>query len=386
MSRNIFFRMFPLPAGLNPQTVGIDISDRSLKFFELRDQKSQLQAGHFGEIELVPGIVEGGRIILSEELIKILKELAQKNNFSRAVVSLPEDRAYTIQLRLPLMKLSELRQSIEFQLEDYIPLPLPSIVFDYQILIPPTKKNPWYEVAVSIMPRETVDNYTSVLMAAGIIPLAFEIEAQAMSRSLLASNSQETCLIVDIGKVHTGFFVANSSAVFFASITSNISGDQINSNIARELKISEVEAEKLKNEIGLNCQNSNQPLFFASIPMITSIKDEIIQRFDYWQDRNELGMVRGKIDRIILCGGQASLPGLIDFLQSYFEVPVELGNPWRNIYSLETRVPDLSLMESLRYSTAIGLSLRLFEEIINKPKSPVSNLSGSKLKSWFKIS
>lgn len=364
MFRNLFFRMFPLPHGLNANAVGIDISDRSLKFFELLDRKGQLVAGHFGEIELPPGVVEGGRIILREELIKILKDLAQQNKFSQVAVSLPEDRAYTIQLRLPAMKVSELRQSIEFQLEDYVPLPLPSIVFDYQIMTRPTKKNPWYEVAVSIMPRETVDNYAEVLNLAGLTPLAFEIEAQAMSRSLLARNSLETALIVDIGKVHTGFFVANSQAVFFASITSNIGGDQINTNIARELKISEAEAEKLKNELGLNCQSSNQALFFASIPMITSIKDEIIQRFDYWQTRSELGENQGKINRIILCGGQASLPGLVDFLQSYFEVPVELGNPWRNIYPTSSLVPDLPLMESLRYSTALGLSSRLFEEII----------------------
>lgn len=364
MSRHLFFKMFPLPRGLNPSAVGIDISDRSLKFFELVDKSGQIRAGRFGEIELPAGVVEGGRIIQAAELTLILKDLAEKNGFQRVVASLPEDQAYTIQLRLPGMKPSELRQSIEFQLEDYVPLPLPSLVFDYQIMSRPTKKNPWFEVAVSIMSRESVGNYLNVFVSAGLEPVAFEIEALAMSRSLLARASQETCLIVDIGRVHTGFFVANSQAVFFASITSNIGGDQINANIARELKITEVEAEKLKNDIGLNCQNSNQPLFFASIPMITSIKDEIIQRFDYWQTRNELGVLRGKISRIILCGGQASLPGLVDFLQSYFEIPVELGNPWRNIYSDQSAVPDLPLAVSLGYSTALGLSLRSFEEII----------------------
>jgi Tfp pilus assembly PilM family ATPase len=157
--------------------------------------------------------------------------------------------------------------------------------------------------------------------------------------------------------------VANSRAVFFASITGNISGDQINSSIARELKISETEAENLKSQVGLNRSANNQPLFFASIPMITSIKDEIFKRFDYWQTRNELGVERGRISRVVLCGGQSSLPGLVDFLQSYFDVPVELGNPWRNFWPSDKGVPDLSQAESLRFSTAIGLSLRSYDEI-----------------------
>ena len=133
--------------------------------------------------------------------------------------------------------------------------------------------------------------------------------------------------------------------------------------VARQLNISIVEAEQKKNELGLNRSDKNKDSFFAVLPTITAIKDEITQRINYWHGREEGAEHQDRITRIVLCGGQSVLPGLVDFLQSYFDLPVEIGNPWKNFYPAELGVPPLELRESLRYATAIGLSLRSFEEI-----------------------
>lgn len=362
MKSNRFFKMFPVPDSLKMAAAGIDISDRSLKFFQLIEKKGKIIDGIGEEIELPAGLIEAGRIIQPDKLRPIIDELAKKYKIYRAIVSLPEDHAYTLQLVLPLMKKSEMRSAIAFQLEEYIPLPPDQVVFDYKI-VSENFDHKTITVVISALPKDIIDEYTKVFTGTKMVPVAFEIEAQAMARSLLPRNSQEVFLIVDIGRVHAGFFIARHDEVLFASIANNIGGDDVNSIISRQLNISIEEAEKTKNEVGLNREDKNQESFFAVMPVITAIKDEINQRCEYWHDREEYNLCEEKISRIILCGGQSSLPGLLDFLQSYFDIPVELGNPWVNFYPAELGVPPLSLKESLRFSTALGLSLRSFEEI-----------------------
>lgn len=362
MKANRFFRMFPVPKFLQMAAAGIDISDRSLKFFQLIEKKGQLIDGWHEEIELPAGIIEGGRIIQADKLRPIINDLSKKYGVTRAIVSLPEDRAYTLQLTLPMMKKSELREAIVFQLEEYVPLPTAEIVFDYKIIEGMGNKNTLM-VAVSAMPKMIISEYVEVFSGTTMVPIAFEIEAQAMARSLLCRSDCEPALVVDIGRVHVGFFIARHGEVLFASIANNIGGDDISAVVSRQMNISIDEAEKIKNEIGLNRSEDNKESFFAAIPVITSIKDEISQRCEYWHNREEYNPRTERIGKIVLCGGQATLPGLLDFFQSYFDIPVELGNPWRNFYPAELGVPTLPLKESLRYATALGLSLRSFEEI-----------------------
>jgi type IV pilus assembly protein PilM len=362
MKQNRFFKMFPVPKFLQMAAAGIDISDRSLKFFQLIEKKGNLTDYFKEEIELPAGIVEGGRIIQPEKIKPIIATLAQKYNSSRAIVSLPEDRAYTLQLVLPMMKKKEIRSAITFMLEEHVPLSPDKIVFDYCVLNESRKKNTLL-VVVSVLPRDIIEEYVEVFSKTPITPIAFEIEAQAMARSLLSRNNREVSLIVDIGRVHVGFFIARHSEVLFASIANNIGGDDISAIISRQLNISIEEAEKTKNEVGLNREEANKESFFAILPVVTAIKDEINQRCEYWRNREDYNSTDERISRIVLCGGQATLPGLLDLLQSYFDIPVELGNPWNNFYPTKLGVPELSLKESLRFSTALGLSLRSFEEI-----------------------
>ncbi|HEY4480488.1 MAG TPA: hypothetical protein VI821_00130, partial [Candidatus Paceibacterota bacterium] len=92
MKANRFLKMFPVPKSLQMASAGIDISDRSLKFFQLIEKNGQLIDSQHEEIVLPAGIIEGGRIIQIDKLKPIISNLAKKYRVARAIVSLPEDR------------------------------------------------------------------------------------------------------------------------------------------------------------------------------------------------------------------------------------------------------------------------------------------------------
>ncbi len=363
MKSSLFFQLFPVPKNLQWPAFGLDISDRSIKYASLKEEASLLKLESFGEVPIPAGLIEGGKILNLPELKNLLKDLSIKTGANRVVVSLPEDRAYNLRLSLPPMKQSELRQSIEFQLEENVPLPVSEVVFDYQV-VAKDKKTKGIEVVVSALPKEIVNNYLEVLENSSLKPIAFEIEAQAMARSLVPRQTRGCYLIVDIGKIHTGFSVVDKNCAHYTSIINNISGEAITKNIQKELAWSYTDAERAKNELGLSRLPKDKNLFYAIVPMASALKDEIEKRYLYWNGRHER-TIEEKIRGIILCGGQAGLPGLADYLQAYLDVPIKLGNPWINICH-SNNVPPLSLAESLRYATALGLAMRPWDKYLTK--------------------
>jgi Tfp pilus assembly PilM family ATPase len=67
-----------------------------------------------------------------------------------------------------------------------------------------------------------------------------------------------------------------------------------------------------------------------------------------------------EVERIILAGGGAKLPGLLQYFQNYFKKEVEIANPFKKIYFppiLEETLNEIGPS----FSIAVGLALRAFE-------------------------
>jgi len=72
MYRNLFYKAFPPPKFLSMPAVGVDISDSSIHFVELKSGKNGLVVSDFGEKEIATGVIEGGEIKNPKKLIEIL--------------------------------------------------------------------------------------------------------------------------------------------------------------------------------------------------------------------------------------------------------------------------------------------------------------------------
>lgn len=367
MRRDSLLSLFPAPNYLVEPNVGLDISDQSVKFIELLPESGRVSIGRFGEEDIPPGVVEAGKIKKPDELSKILSTLREKYNISRAVVSLPEEQAYTIRVRLPFMMEDEIRDSLDLQLVELVPIPAASAVVDYDVYKRPVDERGSYDLSVSVVPREMVESYSGVLVAASLKPLALEIEAQALARAFIPKGSEEVVMIVDIGKTRTSISINAGQMVLYTSTISNIGGDNITHSIEKNLKVKYEEAEQMKIEKGILRSSDSHDLFYSLIPVISSLKDEMMKVIAYWRDHHDEGEIEmnKKIDRIILCGGQSSLPGLDQYISINLELPAKVGNPWTNVLDFSDSVPVMDFRNSLRYSTAVGLALRTIMPIVS---------------------
>lgn len=350
---NILSRLFPTPPFITLPTVGLDFSDATMRFVSLSMVPHGLVPKRFAEMAIPEGCMKGGRIIDNDKFIAFLREVQTKHKLKYVRVSIPESQVYSFTLSLDPDAKTNIRESIEFSIEDNIPLKAIETVFDYHVLSHTEKALTVQVVAIS----ETVAlNYFNAFSAAGIYPVSFELEGQAITRAVLDPADTGSCMIVDFGAHRTGItIVTNQTAMVTATL--DFGGKMLAQNLAKELAVSLEEAESLKRQYGLSMAGEQKNIFSILVSGISVLKDEINRRYIYWQDRkNQIGSFPS-IDTVYLCGGHSNMPGLEEYLSSTLKLKVVQVNPWKNCFSLDEVIPEMSYEASMSYVTAVGLAL-----------------------------
>ena len=196
---------FPPPRFLEMPAVGIDISDFSVKFAELKKTNDGMVLRKYGGSKIPPGIVVSGSIVKANELRDILSSLKDKYELGLVRASLPEEKGYMFATRIPKMKDDDIKGALEFKLEENVPISPSEVIFDYDVVDTADKSvGDLVDVVVSVFPRKEVQNYTRLLQDAGLTPLSLEIEAQATARAIVPHKDTGTYLVVDFGRSRSG--------------------------------------------------------------------------------------------------------------------------------------------------------------------------------------
>jgi Tfp pilus assembly PilM family ATPase len=78
----------------------------------------------------------------------------------------------------------------------------------------------------------------------------------------------------------------------------------------------------------------------------------------YWHahgEKKEKGTV--KIGKIVLCGEGANREGVKEYIFGNVGIPTEIVDVWKNAFSFDKYVPDISREDSLGFAAAVGLAL-----------------------------
>ncbi len=344
---------------LKPEAFGLDVSDLSLKIIKLKKKDGFLGLASFGEVFIKSGIIEQGIIKDEKALAENIKEAlnkvrGEKLNTKYVIASLPEEKSFLQVIQMPKMTEGELQKAVQFEAENYVPLPIDKVYLDFQIVQPVVDHLDHLDVLIAAFPKKTVDSYFSVFRLAGLKPVAFEIESQAISRALIKGGlSPEPLLLIDLGACRTSVIIFSGYSLRFTT-TLPISSGKVTELISRKLKNDFKKAEEVKIKKGISAPGIN--------PILNELVEQIEKYLEYHQTHSaheHLPRDGKKIEKIILCGGGANLKGLPDFLSQKLKIQVSLGNPWQNILPQPLKeVPELPFSESLKYTTALGLALR----------------------------
>jgi cell division protein FtsA len=172
-------------------------------------------------------------------------------------------------------------------------------------------------------------------------------------------------------------------------------GDAVTADLVKGLGIPWAEAQKAKEFYATAIAGMVDPQETVEMPgpaphQIRQVARELIAHVAEQRLDELLGIVRhdlqeeGVIDRlgagIVLTGGAATMPGMVELAQQVFPVPVRLGVPGEGLAGLADSVGRP------RFATAVGLALHGLERFVETGEGASTVGSGvlTKVGSWLK--
>ena len=189
------------------------------------------------------------------------------------------------------------------------------------------------------------------------------LQPLASSVSVLTEDEKELgTVLIDIGGGTTDIAIFSQGAIRHTAIIP-IAGDQITNDIAMALRTPTVDAEDLKIRFGIAKQAMADPAEMIEVPGVgdreaRSISRQALSAVIEPRVEELLSLVRQVImdsgmehmvsSGVVLTGGTALMPGVVELAEEVFGKPARVGIP-------EYRGHLHEVLRSPRYSTGIGL-------------------------------
>lgn len=335
---------------------GLDIGSSLVKIAQVEKSGKDLTLSHFGWVANPLGVVDYGNEVeqkkLAEEVKKLVKESGVEGR--QVVVSLPESQIYTRILEMPVLSQTELASAINWEAEQYIPVPIADVNLSWEILDKPkgalgSKKMLVFLVAA---PKKLIDNQVRFLEIVGLEPVAVETSSVALTRMI--PEQENVLMIMQIGWKTSSLVIVDKGILVF-TYSLNTASEALTRSIVQELKLDFYQAEEYRRSYGFEKEALEGKVALAMKLVFDELGAEAKRAIEFYRSKSE-----GKIvSRIMLSGGGVLTPGLSSQLAEYLGSEVAPLNPLAQlVVSKEKGWPKELLSISPLMSEVIGLAMR----------------------------
>lgn len=345
--------------GRTKSLVGLDIGSSAVKAVELRRVSSGYRVVSMGSEPLPPDCIVDGAIIDGGVVSDVIRQLFDSNGIKtkEVVASLSGNAVIVKKIALPLMSDEELRESIYWEAEQYIPFDIQDVNLDYQVLQADSgvESNGTMDVLLVAAKKEKIADYTGVISQAGRIPVVVDVDAFALQNVFEANYGVDrvrVVVLINAGASAININIIEAGQSLFTRDIS-IGGNAYTEALQRDLNLSFEDADLLKRGV---------PVEGATIedadPIVQTVTGnlllEIEKTFDFF--KSTAGTER--IDQLVVCGGAAGIEGFEPALATRFDLPVSNLDPFRQI-EIDTKKITEERRHELAPTTAVAVGLAL---------------------------
>src|ERR1700716_4072217 len=344
--------------GKQKALVGLDIGSSSIKAVELKSTKQGYELVSFGLENLAQDTVVDGAIMDAPLVAGAISNIfdTQKVKTKNVATAVSGHSVIVKRVSLPTMTEEELYDRIQSEASQHIPFDIADVNLDHQLL---ESVDSQMDVLLVAVKKDKILNHTNVLAQSGKNSTVVDIDAFALQNSYEVNydpDPGQTVALLNIGASVMNINIVRGGIPLFTRDVS-VGGNQYTDALQKELDLSFDDEERLKKGDPLPTGTDEQKgRILRSVSDILTL--EIQKTFDFFR-----ATASGEnIQRIMVAGGTARVPGLVDLLREEFAMPVEELNPFRKILlnpakHSEDQIRDLAP----KLVVAVGLALRSFD-------------------------
>jgi len=328
--------------------LGIDFGSESVKAVEVLRDGDKLRVVGFGKVD-VP---------TAEARTDALADLIRHCNFKTKQVATSVSGRSVIVRFLNMVDIPDenLKTSIKFEADRYIPFDLKEVVIDCHRIedAPGVAANEMKLLLVAVK-RELVDEQVRLLTSVGLQTNIVDVDAFAIANAFALGGptfemaAGKVVALVDIGASKTVVDIVRGSESYFTREV-YLGGHEITNAIAKKFGIESFEGEQLKRQPG----SREAEVAEAVLPSLEDLGNEIQLSFDYYENQSD-----SKVEEVFVAGGGSRVAGLEETFERIFERKTLTWNPIEGFDLDDKGLDHESLLECApALGVAAGLAAR----------------------------
>lgn len=339
--------------------LGLDLGTKYIKYVELEHiGKDRFQLLSYG---MAPAPIKGinSEMEIDQQALALtIKKLLQEGHVRTRKVNLalPESNVFTRIIQVPPLSERELSSAIKWEAEQYIPLPLEETQMDFSIVgeSKDAQGNKKYDLLLVAAPKTLISRYVKVMEMCGLEAKGIETEIIAASRALLpvVMDKPLTLMVVNIGAMTTDLSIIKAGVISFTR-TIPTGGVTFTKILSQDLALPPNQAEEYKITYGIQENQLEGKVARSLKPILSIITEEIKRALIYFQNK----FPDETVSIIILSGGSAKLPGIVESLVKDVGLETQIGDPWLRIERDPKKFTKIE-EEGVMFTVAVGLAMR----------------------------
>jgi type IV pilus assembly protein PilM len=336
----------------------LDIGNHTLKIVKLRHQKDGYFLEATGIKDLPKGTIENGEIKKRDALIDAITHLVNQCDPSirEIVFSIGGHGIISDKITFKIEDDDNAEELILWEASQRSPFDVDDITLDYKILrrFPGSRES---EVLLVAAKNQILQSYLDLIYDAALVPVIVDVDAFAITNSYALECAglpdMGTVALLNIGHSTTSITFIRDG-IYHSSRDISTAGEFFNRIIQRNMGISSEEAAqavrgKASGTVDMN--QLKQSVSYAAEELSSGID----LAFSYYKNSEKTD----SIDKIVLSGGGAYIPTLVQFLESRHQTKVQISNPLahiqynKNLFG-NTNVDSIGAL----LTVAVGLALR----------------------------
>jgi len=342
------------------QIVGLDIGKDTVRAVEIENaDKARPVITRFYEVPVPEGAVRSGEVREIHTVAASIKRLWSEGGFKskNVVLGMGNQRVLARDLTVPKMSLTQIRESLPFQVQDMLPVPVSEALLDfYPISEGAGDSGPVVHGLLVAAIKESVMANVNAVREAGLMPVNVDLIPFALSRVLVRGPlARGTVALIDIGASTTNVVVSTGGVPQFVRMIP-VGGEDLTKSLVNRLEISPQQAEAAKRARGFTSapvsseaeRRAAEVIHESSTELLNSLRNTLT----YFTNSRQSETVQA----IILSGGGALLTGLAQALGDVTRIQVIPAAPFDS-FDLSKTLRTTGAEEKRSMTVALGLAL-----------------------------
>ncbi|MCB0338637.1 MAG: type IV pilus assembly protein PilM [Bdellovibrionales bacterium] len=343
--------------GKSESLLAIDVGSTSVKMVELDLSGPTPSLVNIALTPVSAGIISNNMLEGGSEVAEHVSSMLEANNIvgKRVVLAMPGPSVFTKVVPMQNMEEREIVSNLQFEASNYIPHDIDAVRMDYHIIGPSAKNQ--LDVLLIAVKNEIIESYLDAISLSGLDVAIVDVDYFALQNMFEQNYPEylsETVALVNVGARFTGINICRNGQSLFTGDVS-VGGQALSEDISEQLGISVEEAEALKRSKVRDGEQQETVIELCDKSSEECAAELHRQLSFFW---NAAGRGDEGIDRIMLCGGGALLPGLLEELSSKTGIECALLNPFRTIECGSGFDAEYLGEIACQMGVAIGLGLR----------------------------